>query len=364
MNLTITRSNLQRAVSAVTACIPAKSSLPVLSNVLVECVGDGVRVSGTDLDLWLRATVPAEVKTPGSITVPGKMLEQLARELRDAPVGLQVQGEQLDVSCGRSQFKLHGLAAEEFPSLPDVDFSEGWTVAAEKLRELIDRTVFAASTEESRPVLNGVLWELRDQEMRMVATDARRLARMAVPAESGAAEAKDFIVPPPALTHVNRLGAEDDVQVAASGNHLGFRLGPNEVYTRLIEGTYPNYDQVIPKDNERVARVARADMERAVRRMAVMTSDRGGTVKLSFAPERMHINVATSDLGEARDELDMEYTGEPLEIGFRASFLQDALKAMPSDEVKMAFKTSEHAATIEPADGDPDYISLVMPVRD
>lgn len=364
MNLTITRQNLHKALSAVTACIPAKSSLPVLSNILVECVDDGVRISGTDLDLWLRTTVPADVKTPGSITAPGKKLEQIARELRDAPVGIQLQGDQLDISCGRSQFKLNGLPAEEFPALPDIDFDDGWSVATSTLHELIDKTAFAVSDEESRPVLNGVLWELRDGEMRMVATNGHRLARMVISAESGGAEARDFIVPPVALTHVQRLSdPQEEVQAAASGNHLGFRLGPTEVYTRLIEGTYPNYEQVIPKDNERVARTVRADLERAVRRMAVMTSDHTHKIKLSFAPERVHMNVTTPDLGEAHDELDVEYTGEPLEIAFNAVYLQEVVKAMASDEVKMAFKTPERAATIEPGDGDSNYLCLVMPLR-
>ncbi len=364
MDLTITRQNLHRALSAVTACLPAKTSLPVLSNILVECVDGGVRISGTDLDLWLRTTVPADVKTPGSVTVPGKKLEELAREMREAPVSMQLQGDQLNIHCGRSQFKVNGLPAEEFPALPEIDFGQGWSVVAKELHELIQKTAFAVSDEESRPVLMGVLWELREDEMRMVATNGHRLARMAVKAGSGGAEGKDFIVPPLALSHVQRLSdPEDEVEAAAGGNHLGFRLGATEVYTRLIEGTYPNYEQVIPKDNDRVARTTREDLARAVRRMGVMTSDQTHKIKLSFAAEQVRMNVTTPDLGEAHDELDVEYAGEPLEIAFNAVYLQEVLKVMGSEEVKMAFKTPERAATIEPGDGDSDYLCLVMPLR-
>ncbi len=366
MNLTITRPNLQQAVSAVASCLPSKSSLPVLSNLLIETVDGGLRASGTDLDNWVRTSAPADVKTPGSITVPGKTLQDLVAVLADAPVSIQVQGEQFEVNCGRSRVKINGLPTEEFPSLPEVDFEQGWSVAPKAVQELIERTSFAVATEESRPLLNGVLWELREDEMRMVATNGHRLARTAVKVDFSGTEAKNFIVPPAGLHHAQRLfkEADEEIKVAVGGNYLGFRHGGTEVYSRLFEGTYPNYEQVIPKDNDRVALAGREELERTVKRMAVMTSSATNKVKLSFAPERLHLNVTTPDLGEAHDELDIEYSGEPLEIAFNASYLLDLLKAVPGDEVKMAFKTAERAAVIEPAaDADFDYLCLVMPLH-
>ena len=365
MNFTITRQNLHNGLAAVSASIPSKTTLPVLSNILFEAKEDAVWMSGTDLDVAVRVKVPADVKELGRLTAPGKKLQEITRELPEQPVEVATHGEQIELKCGRSNFKLNGLPADEFPSLAEVDFSEGWTVTGKDVNGLIHHTTFAVSTEESRPILNGVLWELREGSMRMVATNGHRLARMGVPAESGGAPSVDFIVPPGALQHVQRLFKDDDtIEVARSGNHLGFRADSTEVYTRLIEGTYPNYDQVIPRDNDKVATIDKKALESAVRRMAVVASDQTHRIRLKFEPGRVHLNVLTPDLGEGHDELEIGYDGEELEIGFNANYLLEVLRYMPTDEVDVAFKAPERAATIEPSgDNDIDYLCLVMPLR-
>jgi DNA polymerase-3 subunit beta len=203
--------------------------------------------------------------------------------------------------------------------------------------------------------------------MRMVATNGHRLARMGIPAGSSGVPSADFIVPPAALQHVQRLlKGDDEVQVTRDGNHLGFSAGSTEVFTRLIEGTYPNYEQVIPRDNDKHAIVAKKPLESAVRRMAVVASDQTHRIRLRFEQGRVHLNVLTPDLGEGHDELEVGYEGEELEIGFNANYLLEVLRYMPSDEVKVAFKAPERAATVEPVgDGDNamDYLCLVMPLR-
>lgn len=367
MNFTITRQNLHSGLAAVSASIPSKTTLPVLSNILFEAREDGVWMSGTDLDVAVRVKVPADVKEGGSLTAPGKKLQEITRELPDQPVDVSTRGDQIELKCGRSHFKLNGLPADEFPTLPDVDFTDGWEVAGKELHRLIHHTSFAVSTEESRPILNGVLWELRDGEMRMVATNGHRLARMGIPAGTSGAPSADFIVPPAALQQVQRLFKEGDaLSVAKSGNHLGFRAENTEVFTRLIEGTYPNYDQVIPRDNDKFAIVQKKALESAVRRMAVVASDQTHRIRLTFEPGRVHLNVLTPDLGEGHDEIELGYEGEELEIGFNANYLLEVLKYMPTEEVKVAFKAPERAATMEPvsADGEAmDYLCLVMPLR-
>jgi DNA polymerase-3 subunit beta len=188
---------------------------------------------------------------------------------------------------------------------------------------------------------------------------------MGVPAESNGAPSVDFIVPPNALQQVQRLFKDDDtLEVARSGNHLGFRAESTEVYTRLIEGTYPNYDQVIPRDNDKVATIAKKALESAVRRMAVVASDQTHRIRLKFESGRVHLNVLTPDLGEGHDELEVGYEGEELEIGFNANYLLEVLRYMPTDDVDVAFKAPERAATIVPAGEDEiDYLCLVMPLR-
>ncbi len=367
MNFTITRQNLHAGLAAVSASIPSKTTLPVLSNVLFETVEGGVRMSGTDLDVSVRVKIPADVKEKGSLTAPGKKLQEITRELPDQPVEVATRGDQIELTCGHSRFKLNGLPAEEFPSLPEVHFEQGWQIKGSALHALIHHTSFAVSTEESRPILNGVLWELRDTQMRMVATNGHRLARMAVPMVSSGAPSADFIVPPAALQQVQRLFKdEDDLMVARDGNHLGFGSGSHEVFSRMIEGTYPNYEQVIPRDNDKAALVDKKVFESAVRRMAVVASDQTHRIRLKFESGRVHLNVLTPDLGEGHDEMEVQYDGEELEIGFNANYLLEVLRYMPTDTVKVTFKAPERATTIEPvSEGDEplDYLCLVMPLR-
>jgi DNA polymerase-3 subunit beta len=375
MQFTVTRQNLHQGLAAVSASIPSKTTLPVLSNILLETAEDGVWMSGTDLDVSIRVKIPAEVTESGSLTAPGKKLQEITRELPDHPVSISTRSDQIELSCGQARFKLNGLPADEFPALPQVDFESGMEVAGKDLQSLIHHTSFAVSTEESRPILNGVLWEVRDGHMRMVATNGHRLARMTLKVGAADGAGSNFIVPPAALQQVQRLFKDvDQIQVAwdtstegARKNHLGFRSDGVEVFTRLIEGTYPNYEQVIPKDNDKVAVVEKRALESAVRRMAVVASDQTHRIRMTLEDNRMHLNVLTPDLGEGHDELDLSYGGEPLEIGFNATYLLEVLRYMPSEEVRMTFKAPERAATLEPSvpegEDEMDYLCLVMPLR-
>jgi DNA polymerase III subunit beta len=368
MKLKITRDNLQQGLAAVAASIPTRTTLPVLSNILIEVGDDSVGMSGTDLDIAVSVHVPAEVDEPGAVTIPAKKLQELARELPEHPVRLTTKGDRLELTCGRATFRLNGLPRDEFPNFPSIDFSESWKVQGRVLHDLIRQTSFAVSTEESRPILNGVLWQLSEDRMRMVATNGHRLARFSVPASSGGAPRADLIVPPKALSQVERLfSGDDEVEVARSENHLGFRKPGTQVYTRLIEGPYPNYEQVIPKDNDKHAIGDRALLMQALRRMAVVASDQTHRVRLAFTSSTLRMSVETPDLGEAHEELEVEFHGDALEIGFNASYLLEVLRYMPTDDVRMTFKAPERAATIEPVGNDgaeaPDYFCLVMPLR-
>src|SRR4026209_1656804 len=195
MRLTISREKLQEGLTDVAASIPAKTTLPVLANILVETTERGIRLSGTDLDIAVSTEVSADVETAGAITVPAKKLSEIARELPPAPVKMAAMGEQrVTLECGRSKFKLLGLPRDEFPTFPQVRFQDSWRVKSADLQKLISHTSFAVSTEESRPILNGVLWELRPERMRMVATNGHRLARMGGPANGGVSEGQGTLI--------------------------------------------------------------------------------------------------------------------------------------------------------------------------
>ena len=365
MKFTITREQLQEGLTAVAAAVPTKTTLPVLSNVLLEATKQGLRLSGTDLDIAVGTSVAADVDAEGAVTLPAKKLVDIARELPSAPIRITAAGEQrVSIECGRSRFKLLGLPREEFPSFPAVKFDGAWKAAAGVVQKLVSHVAFAASTEESRPILNGVLWELRPDRMRMVATNGHRLAKMDVPASGGSTA--DLIVPPKALEQIRRLFTADaEVMVARSDNHIGFRAAGKVVFSRLIEGPYPNYEQVIPRENDKAATVDKAAMSSALRRMSVVASDQTHRIRLALSGGTAKFSVQTPDLGEAQDELAVTYEGEPLEIGFNATYLLEILKYMPTDEVRFTFKAPERAATIEPVGwNDPaSYMCLVMPLR-
>ncbi|MDH5316132.1 MAG: DNA polymerase III subunit beta, partial [Gemmatimonadota bacterium] len=243
MKFTITRDHLQEGLVAVAAAVPTKTTLPVLSNLLVEAGKDGLRLSGTDLDIAVSTTIPASVDQEGAITLPAKKLVEIVRELPSAGIRISGSGEQrVSLECGKSRFKLLGLSRDEFPAFPAINFESSWKIKSGDLQKLISHVAFAASTEESRPILNGVLWELRPDRMRMVATNGHRLARMDVPLTSQSGATSDLIVPPKALEQIRRLfKADEEIEIAKSENHLGFRSDSTQVYTRLIEGPYPNY---------------------------------------------------------------------------------------------------------------------------
>src|SRR6187431_1944475 len=225
MRFTISREKLQEGLAAVTASIPAKTTLPVLANIMVEATEKGIRLSGTDLDIAVTTEVTADVEATGAITIPAKKLSEIARELPPAPVRIAAAGEQrITLDCGKAHFKILGLPRDEFPSFPAVRFNESWRIRSGDLQKLISHTSFAVSTEESRPILNGVLWELRPEQMRMVATNGHRLTRMDLPITSVGAPGGDLIVPPKALEQVRRLfPAEEDLEIAQGDSHLGFR---------------------------------------------------------------------------------------------------------------------------------------------
>ena len=367
MRFTISREKLQEGLTAVAASIPAKTTLPVLANILVETTERGIRLSGTDLDIAVSTEVSADVETPGAITIPAKKLSEIARELPLAPVKIGAMGEQrITLECGRSRFKLLGLPRDEFPTFPQVRFQDSWRVRSGDLQKLISHTSFAVSTEESRPILNGVLWELRADRMRMVATNGHRLARMDVPITSGNSPGGDLIVPPKALDQVRRLfPAEEELEIAQGDNHLGFRSPFTSVFTRLIEGPYPNYEQVIPRDNDRVAISDKVALISALKRMSVIASDQTHRIRLSFNAALLRFSVQTPDLGEAQDELPIRFTGDPIDIGFNANYLLEILRYIPTDEVRVTLKAPERAVTVEPeAWSDPaSYLCLVMPLR-
>jgi len=367
MRLTIAREKLQEGLSAVVSAVPGKTTLPVLGNLLLETTDRGLKLSATDLDVAVSTEVAAEVEAPGALTLPAKKLSEIARELPAASVKIASSGEQrASIECGRSKFKLLGLPKDEFPAFPGVSYTQNLRVKSGDLQNLISHTVFAVSTEESRPILNGVLWEIKSDRLLMVATNGHRLARMSIPGVFNAPEQVSVIIPPRALEQVRRLfPADEELEIGMTENHLSFRSPLTTVISRVIEGPYPNYDQVIPRDNDKTAIIDRAALTSALRRMAIVASDQTHRVRLSFNSALVRFSVQTPDVGEAQDELPVQFSGDALEIGFNGNYLLEILRYLPTDDIRLTLKGSERAVTISPEgwDNPADYLCLLMPLR-
>lgn len=370
MRLTLPNSRFLAALQAVSSAVPRRTTLPVLNNLLLRAEGDSLSLSATDLDLSITRSIDADVTSPGALTVPAQKLLALVKELPgNEDVDLEVKGDQFTLRCGATKVKLSGLPVEEYPTFPEVDFASSWSVDGATLKAMIEKVAFAASTEENRPILNGVLWQLLDSEMRMVATDGYKLARFISKIDNTADVSAQLIVPPKALQQINRLVEDGDtVEVSQSENHLGFRKTGILVLTRLIEGPYPNYENIIPKNNDKTLIVDRPAFEQAVKRMAVISNDQTHRIKLSMGGSALRFSVETPDLGEASDEMPADYSGEPLDIAFNASYLMEVLKNFDTPKLKLEMKAPEKAALLYPAaddggDAEEDYTALLMPLR-
>jgi DNA polymerase-3 subunit beta len=366
MHFTIGQSELLAALSAVSNIVPARTPLPIIGNVMISARGDELALAATDLDLSVTVHTPASVEDEGRVTLPARKLTDMIRTLPASMVRIKVDREHVTVECESSRFRVHGLPAEDFPSFPELDFGSGFSVKAGDVERMSARTAFAASTEDTRPILNGVLWQIGDEVMHMVATNGHRLARATVRLEDKVKRpARDVIVPPKALVQVGRIfAADDEVKVAFDEKQIGFRGDRGVVFSRLIEGPYPNYEQVIPRDNDKKLQVDRDRLASALRRMAVIASDQTHRVRLSMGEDTLKFFVSTPDVGEGSEQMSVAYEGDPLDIGFNANYLLEVLRFIDSDEVEMTFKAPERAALLRPVEGDGDsYLCLVMPLR-
>lgn len=365
MRFTIPQGDLLDVLSSVSNVVPSRTPLPIIGNVLLEVEADEFSVSATDLDLSVTVRTAASVDEAGRVTLPARKLTDMIRALPASVVRVEGTGEHISVECESSRFRVHGLPAEDFPGFPKLDFETGFEVTAGIVDRLATRTSFAASSEDTRPILNGVLWEVGEERMQMVATNGHRLARYSVASSNGSKESRSVIVPPKALAQIGRIFAPDDaLRVATDGKQIGFRGERGEVFSRLIEGPYPNYEQVIPRDNDKRARLDKERLVGALRRMVVMASDQTHRVRLSLADDLLRFHVSTPDVGEGTEQMPVAYEGDEIDIGFNANYLLEVLRFVDSDEVEMTFKAPERAAVLKPVDGDEeDFLCLVMPLR-
>ncbi|MAE94754.1 MAG: DNA polymerase III subunit beta [Deltaproteobacteria bacterium] len=373
MKLVIEKGDLQRGLARLQAIVEKRNSMPILANVLITASGKGndgrLELAATDLEVGIRGSQAANISKPGSVTVSARKFYDIVRELPDEPIQLQTTSTNyLEIRSGRARFSLAGTDAEEYPSLPD--FSPGKLVRlqAAVLGQMIERTMYAASADETRYNLNGVYFEVieAEEKIRMVATDGHRLALVdRVVGSNASGLASGVIIPRKGLAELKRLVDEEDadeVEIGFEGNSGLARKGDVTLVMRLIEGEFPNYRQVVPDDINRVFTLAAEPLTRALRRVALLSAERSRAIKIDLSEGNLTISSSNPDLGEATEELDFDYAGDPVSLGFNARYLLDALSALGAKEIRLGLREGSAAVDLRPTD-DQDSVAVVMPMR-
>lgn len=377
MDLTIQQGDLAFAVGRALGSVPQKSTQPLLNCVLLEADKSGLRVTGTDLDVTTSVLVPCTVRTPGRSAVLARHFNEVIRKMPKGPVSLALQANQCEVRYGEgkgwSRFPVQ--VADEFPRVPELKGDTRVTLEGEGLARLIERSAYAASDEPARPQLNGVLVHGTDKQVAFVATDGHRLARAIRKGSFADLTKEGVIVPSRVLNAVSRFAQEAtspvEMRIADGKNHVGFATQVGEyqvqVYARLIEGPYPNYEQVIPKDNPRELTASRGDLIEAVDIVASHADSNTMQIRFSLRGGKFSISSATADFGAGEQTVAADYKGEDMEIGYNAKYLLQILRGIPTENVTFRLKSALSAGVIEPVgalpQADEDLLCLIMPLR-
>lgn len=367
MNLTITKEQILNGLQAVQNVVSTRTTLPILSNVMLRAEGDRLEFTATDLDVTVACSVEAKIKKGGAATVPVKKLFGIARELGGTEIDLEVDDKNVcSISAGPSFYKIHGLSAEEFPPLPKFKEEKNVTLPQATVRSMIKKTSFAMSMDESRYVLNGIFLSLKDHKLTMVATDGRRLALVEEEADVTDKSTGEFIIPAKAVNELNRLLQEKgDVEIKFTDNQAAFTLkdekgGSVLIITKLIEGNYPNYRQVIPNETKERVAFAREEFLHALKRAEIMTSEKANSVKLTFGKNTLAITANSPEVGEARESIAINYKGKEIAVAFNPRYMIDPLSALADDEVYLEL-IDELSPGVLKIKGP--FLYVVMPMR-
>jgi DNA polymerase-3 subunit beta len=369
MEFTVRKFDLLQELTLIQGVVERKTTIPILANVLVKAEGGELRIAATDLEIGLKSVCASKTTVPGTVTLPAKRLYEIVRALPDKEIKFK-RGEAnwVSVTCGSSRFRIAGLPQEDFPALAEPKSTLG-RIPNNVLAKLITRTIFAISTEDSKFTLSGALLLLKPGSITMVATDGHRLAHIekSEPLEEVTEEIK-VLVPRKAMSELVRMISEsadaDQIGFGRDDNHLFFDMGKRLLISRMLTGQFPNYEAVLPRNNDRVVTVNREEIASAIKRVAILSDERSRTVKLMLANGSMEITASHSDLGEAHETLEVDYEKEDLQVGFNYQYLLDFLTTADEPDVSFEFKDSESAAQLRTQPpSDYNYRYVVMPMR-
>jgi DNA polymerase-3 subunit beta len=364
MNISCSRDELVQKLGVVARAVSTRTAVQILAGVLLRAEGGQLHLAATDMELSLRSSMEAQVEGEGSVVVPGRLLVDLARLLPESDVTIEHRVEEgiVRIACGAYESRLNTYNAEDFPRLPELDALTTFSVDREALLDTIARVQRSASRDESRPVLTGILARFEPGKLVMAATDSYRLSVKETPLEGDVPEL-EAIIPSRALLELARIAvAGDEVEMGVHENQVIFSIAAEGVYltTRRIDGQFPNYKQLLPETFEHDVTIPRGELLDVVRRTSVMVQ-RNSPLRLRFAEGELTVTARTQDVGEATESLPVQFSGEPLEIGFNAEFLKDGVESITSDDLKLHLISPLRPAVIE-GDGD-DFRYLIMPIR-
>jgi DNA polymerase-3 subunit beta len=371
MELTVSKANLLKELTATQGVVERKTTIPILANFLFEAAGDKLSITATDLDLSLRTACPAKVKKDGSCTIPARKFYDYVKLLGDGEITIKLlENHWVQVRSGRSNTKMVGMARANFPALPLFPSESAITLPAKVVRNLIAKTIFSISNEESRYTLNGALMVLKPESIIMVATDGHRLAHIennnSKPTVSG--ELK-VLVPKKAMAELGSLLSDsetEEVEFARDEATLFFRIGARLLTSRQLTGQFPNYEAVLPRDNNKSLTVHCDELSGAIQRVAQFADERSNAIRLRLEKNELKISSSNTETGESEDSLETSYDGDPMMIGFNSQYLLDFLRVVNSGDVRFEFKDSQSAGQLrpdEPPESEYKYRYIIMPMR-
>lgn len=361
MKVAVECEALRKGVHTLQNIINSHSTLPILSNILLEAEGEHLHLSGTDLEIGITTTIPAQIHEPGITTLPAKRFGDLIKELTTPTITLAVKKNHItSIECGKSHFKLMGLPPEEFPKLPTISEPTTLQLPQQTLQAMLNLTAFAMSRDETRYILNGVYFATRKGYLQLVATDGRRLAMIERQLPTPSHESR-AIVPTKTIHELHRLlGSDEMVKIAFGSNQVKFELGTTTIISRTIEGEFPNYEQVIPPEKPEKIRLPREEFLLAIRRASLWTTQESQSIKLDVAKNKLVVSKQTPELGEAQEEVVAEYQGQELSVGFNPNYLIEVLKNLPDEQVEVELQGPERPGVIRTKDR---YVYIVLPMQ-
>ena len=362
MKFTISKEALLEGLNQVQHVVSTRATLPILSNVLIEATGGRLKLTTTDLDVGVSGSVEAEIAKEGTTTLPVKRLVSIVAQLPASEVEVSVDTKNhASIKCGPSFFKIIGLGEDEFPPLPQFEDATEFKIGQGVLHDAIKKTSYAISTDETRYVLNGIYVAFNEGKMTFVATDGRRLAMVENDLEYPASNETEIIIPSKAVNELQRmLGSEGDAVVRLSGNQISFEVGGSVIVSKLIEGNYPNYKQVIPGERKERVTINREEFFNTVRRVSLLTSESSNSVKLTFSKGNIDVQANSKDIGEAKEPVVADYDGDEFAIAFNPEFLMAPLKNLGEETIYLDLIDGMSPGVVR-IEGS--FLYVIMPMR-